>query len=218
MEHIDGQERGEGGKLPRASENPHVACNLLGRSLVYTGVTLAGVGSMAGGAGATLDVHPRAVAFDAFYARTSRALLGQLYVMCGDIEEARDCLQEAYMRAWQRWPEISECERPDAWVRTVAWRLAVSRWHRARNGLRAFVRHGPVADLPEPTGDDVDLMRALRRLSPDQREAIVLHHLLDMSIESIAAETNTPTGTIKARLSRGRAQLAEYLSDKEVTS
>ena len=40
------------------------------------------------------------------------------------------------------------------------------------------------------------------------REAVTLHYIGDLSIEQIAHETNTPAGTIKARLHRGRAQLA----------
>lgn len=46
-----------------------------------------------------------------------------------------------------------------------------------------------------------------------QRRAIVLHHLCDLSVDDVARETNAPTGTVKARLSRGRAALAVLLAD-----
>ena len=58
------------------------------------------------------------------------------------------------------------------------------------------------------------LARALQQLPPDQRRAIVLHHLCDLSVRDIAAETGVATGTVKARLSRGRAALATLLTDE----
>lgn len=59
------------------------------------------------------------------------------------------------------------------------------------------------------------LVEALRQLPEAQRQAVVLHHLCDLSIEQIAAETGSPAGTVKARLSRGRAALAKLLSPGE---
>jgi RNA polymerase sigma-70 factor (ECF subfamily) len=57
------------------------------------------------------------------------------------------------------------------------------------------------------------LVAALKQLPEAQRRAIVLHHLCDLSVEQVAAETDSPTGTVKARLARGRAALAQLLSD-----
>jgi RNA polymerase sigma-70 factor (ECF subfamily) len=57
------------------------------------------------------------------------------------------------------------------------------------------------------------LVRALRQITPDQRRAIVLHHLCDLSVAEVAAETGVPHGTVKARLSRGREALAALLLD-----
>lgn len=44
---------------------------------------------------------------------------------------------------------------------------------------------------------------------------MVLHHVCDLSVEQIAAETGAPAGTVKARLARGRAALARHLSPEE---
>ncbi len=59
------------------------------------------------------------------------------------------------------------------------------------------------------------LVAALRRLPEAQRTAIVLHHLCDLSVEQIAAETGAAAGTIKARLSRGRTALTAHLVSEE---
>ena len=57
-------------------------------------------------------------------------------------------------------------------------------------------------------------MAALRQLPQAQRQALVLHHIADLSVHAVAAEVGVPEGTIKARLSRGRSALATLLSDQ----
>ena len=71
-----------------------------------------------------------AAEFDSFYAGTNRRLLHQMYAMTGNLADAQELVQEAYARAWQRWGTVSTYDDPLAWVRTVAWRLAASRWRR----------------------------------------------------------------------------------------
>src|SRR5690349_7806792 len=80
--------------------------------------------------------------FDEFYEVHAPGLVRQLHAYTGNFSEAQDCVQEAYARAWQRWPVISGYEEPGAWVRTVAIRIAINRFRRARNLLAAYARHG----------------------------------------------------------------------------
>lgn len=157
-----------------------------------------------------------AEAFDAFYAASFSRLVGQVYAMCADYAEAQDCVQEAFVRGWDRRRQLEQAKSPEAWIRTVAWRLAISRWRHAR---RAFVwgdRSLKAAAL-EPGVDHTGLIMALKHLTPEQRRAVVLHYLCDMSVTEVAAETGVPEGTVKARLSRGRAALALLLADDEAT-
>jgi RNA polymerase sigma-70 factor (sigma-E family) len=150
--------------------------------------------------------------FDAFYRASRQRLFDCLYALTGNAAEAQDAVHEAYARAWQRWSVVGEYADPEAWVRTVARRIAVSRWRRARSALRAYHRAGPPPDLPGPDADAVALMGALGRLPMPQRTAIVLHHLVGLPVAEIARETGVPEGTVKARLSRGRRVLATLLA------
>jgi RNA polymerase sigma-70 factor (ECF subfamily) len=151
--------------------------------------------------------------FTDFYAASFRRLVGQLYAMTGDSAEAQDAVQDAFVRAWAHRGKLDSHAAPEAWVRATAWRIAVSRWHRTRiGGLLMRAQPAPeAADGPSP--DRVALIEALRKLPAEQRRAVVLYHLCDRSIADIAAETEAPTGTVKARLARGRAALAPYLRD-----
>lgn len=158
-------------------------------------------------------------AFDALYAGSFKRLVAQIYAMCGNLAEAQDCVQEAFVRAWDRRRSLDLDQCPEAWIRTVAYRLAVSRWRRAQRALRPQDRSQVRDGVAEPDASRVELLRALQKLPADQRRAVVLHHLCDVSIRDIAAETGAPVGTVKARLSRGRTALAALLaiSDQEET-
>jgi len=150
--------------------------------------------------------------FDEFYRGTSRRLMHYAYALTGDLGEAQDLVQEVYVRAWQRWGRLSRYDSADSWLRLVLARLATDRWRRI-GGLRtALTRSGPPGPVAAPGDETVVLVAAMRRLSEQQRRALALHYLYDLSIDDIAAETAVPTGTVKSWLSRGRAALAEVLS------
>jgi len=151
--------------------------------------------------------------FTEFYAASFRRLVGQLYAMTGNSAEAEDAVQEAFVRAWAHRAKLEASASPEAWVRSTAWRIAVSRWHRARRGrLLARSQPPPPADNG-PSPDRIALVDALRKLPAEQRRAVVLYHLCDRTVAEIAAETGAPIGTVKARLARGRAALAAQLRD-----
>ena len=150
--------------------------------------------------------------FDEFYRGSRQRLLGYVYLLTGDLAEAQDAVQEAYIRVWQRWSSVSTYDDPEAWTRVVAARIAVSRWRSLRSRARAYLRHGAVESTPAPDGDTVDVVAALRRLPEEQRNAIALHYLLGLPVAEVARETNAPVGTVKARLHRGRAALAGLLT------
>jgi RNA polymerase sigma-70 factor (ECF subfamily) len=155
--------------------------------------------------------------FDAFYAGTSRRVFGQVYAITGNVGEAEDAVAEAYARAWHRWSYVSRCEAPEAWVRTVASRVAVSMWRKAVNRLRAHDRSAQEAQDPAAglSPDHVALVAALRRIPANHRRVVVLHHLVGLSVDEVAREVAAPVGTVKVWLSRGRQAMRRHLLDDE---
>jgi RNA polymerase sigma-70 factor, ECF subfamily len=151
-------------------------------------------------------------AFDQLYQRSGRRLVGQLYAATGDLGDAQDVVQEAFVRAWLRWEQVAAYENPEAWVRRVAMNLAVSRWRRTRRLV--FGAHTDrVSSEPAALGEQVALVDALRSLPARQRQAVVLHHLGGLSVVEVAVELNVPEGTVKSWLSRGRSALAVALGE-----
>lgn len=154
--------------------------------------------------------------FDELYAAAYRRLVGQLYAMTGSRDEAEDCVQEAFVRAWARRGRLHVNEHPEAWLRTTAYRLAVSRWRRTVRSRRSPDRAlGASLISPAPDEHTVALVAALRQLPEAQRHTLVLHHLADLPVAAVALELGVAEGTVKARLSRGRAALAALLSDTD---
>ncbi|MEU0681311.1 MULTISPECIES: SigE family RNA polymerase sigma factor [Streptomyces] len=153
--------------------------------------------------------------FDDFYATHAQRLVAIVYAVTGDVTEAEDAVQEAFARAWLRWDRLAATGDPTPWVRTVAMRLAVSTWRKSRNRLRAHFRHGPPADLPGLAPDHVALVDALRRLKPEQRRVIVLHHLLDLPVEEVARETGSTRAAVRTRLVRARRLLGAHLVEHD---
>lgn len=152
--------------------------------------------------------------FDDFYTASFDRLVGQLYAMIGDRDEAQECVQEAFVRAWSHRRSLDRAHAPEAWVRTTAYRLAVSRWRRTVRARRDPDRAVQARrDTSGVSPDHVAVVQALQQIPEAQRRAVVLHHLCDLPVTAIAAETGVAEGTVKARLSRGRTALMSLLDD-----
>ena len=152
--------------------------------------------------------------FDELYRATSRRLLQYAYAMCGDLGAAQDLTQEAYVRAWQRWNRVREYEHVESWLRLVVTRLVTDRWRTLGVRRRAGTGLRPVDLVAPPSEDGVLLAAALRRIPLQQRRAVVMHYLMDLSVADVARETGASVGTVKSRLSRGRASLADALGGR----
>ncbi|GAB3246308.1 RNA polymerase sigma factor [Nocardioides dilutus] len=154
----------------------------------------------------TADVQTVRAVFEASY----RRLVGQLYAVCGDLTEAEEVVAEAFARAVQHQRTFARLDNPEAWLRTVA--VNVSRT-RHRRSMRLVHREHDRAGPPALDDERMALMAALRRLPTAQREAIALFYLADLPIHEVAGATGASVGTVKSRLSRGRAALAVLLAD-----
>ena len=144
-----------------------------------------------------------------------RKLVVQLYGVIGDIAEAEDVVQEAFVRAAAAGGRFRRVDNPEAWLRTVAINVHHSRWRKLRNFSRIRDRLAQPTDVPGPD-DRLHVIAALRRLPEPQRAVLALHHLADLPVGEIALTLGIPEGTVKSRLKRGRDALAADLSGEEM--
>ena len=161
------------------------------------------------------SLHPPAATnaeFEALYATNFNRLVMQLYAYTDDLSLAQDLVQEAFARAVPRWDRLSGYQDPVAWVRRVAWNLATSRWRQLRR-FNAFAGRQREEYAPEPSPTRVLVPSALGELPREQRRAMIMYYLADMSVGEIAEHERVPAGTVKSWLYRARTSLAVRLSD-----
>jgi len=145
-----------------------------------------------------------------------RRLVVQLYGVVGNIDEAEDLVQEAFVRASAARTRFLAVANHEAWLRRTAINLHRNRWRKLRNFRRVKSRLVAVADL-EGLDEHVAVIDALRRLPLPQREVLALHYIADLSVHEIAELLGVAEGTVKSRLSRAREALAHLLTDEELS-
>ena len=162
------------------------------------------------------DVHHE---FDAFYRRELPAMVALAAAITGNNIATEDVAQEALLRAYNRWDQVSHYERPGAWVRRVTINLALTNRRRVGAELRAKLRlrsrdridgtDGYGID-PHPARFD-DVWSAVAKLPGQQRAAVALHYLEDRSVADIAEILDCSESTARVHLHRGRNALATLL-------
>jgi RNA polymerase sigma-70 factor, ECF subfamily len=151
--------------------------------------------------------------FTDFYHATYASLVVQLFAVTGNLHDAEDVAQEAFARACVRWQRLRAYDIPAAWVRRVAFNLALHGRRRAYRALGLRDRLGPPAHTPALSVEHVALVEALAKLPLRHRQVLVLHYLADLPVEQIAHDLGIAVGTAKSRLSRAREALAVHFAN-----
>jgi RNA polymerase sigma-70 factor (ECF subfamily) len=148
--------------------------------------------------------------FQAEHVRLGRAL----YLLTGSAAEADELTQEAMVRVYERWDRVRQMDSPQGYLFRTAMNL-----HRSRlRGLatRARLLHPSPSPDPAEVVESRDILgRALASLPTGQREAVVLVEWLGMDQEEAAAALRIKPGSVRARLSRARADLRRMLEDDD---
>jgi RNA polymerase sigma-70 factor (ECF subfamily) len=130
--------------------------------------------------------------------------------------DAEDMVQDTLARAYATLAIMAEPPpNPRAWLFRVASNLWINRMRRAREIPTADVTPQPAA-ASEPRAEREAAGTLLAQLSPQERAAIVLKDVIELSLEEIAEALSTSTGAIKAALHRGRTKLKEPEADEPV--
>jgi RNA polymerase sigma factor (sigma-70 family) len=149
--------------------------------------------------------------YDASY----RRLVVQLFALTGDLADAEDAVQEAFVSALGKGRAFANLDNREAWLRTVALNHVRNRWRHLDVVRRLQSKvPGPTA-AGEVGPEHVALVAALAKLDQLHRTAVVLHYLADRSVGEISSELGVPEGTVRTRLARSRELLAPLLLEPE---
>jgi RNA polymerase sigma-70 factor (ECF subfamily) len=142
--------------------------------------------------------------------RLARAILGT-------DDDAGDACQEAWLAVWRQLPALRDTTRFDAWLDRIvvnACRMSVRRRGRVRE-IHIGDEFDPASKVPGPdhVAERDALEGAFGRLTIDHRTILVLHHLEQRPLATIAAVLGIPVGTAKSRLHAARTALEHALED-----
>jgi RNA polymerase sigma-70 factor (ECF subfamily) len=149
--------------------------------------------------------------------RTAQAILGNAH-------DADDVVQDAFVAAWRQLPRLRDVDRFDAWLGRIvlnASRMALRRRGRIREIRVVDAQRSPATGGSIDPGstiiESLAFDRAFERLSVDDRYVLVLHHLDDLPVETIARQLGVPVGTVKSRLHRARGALSRALAREDAS-
>jgi RNA polymerase sigma-70 factor (ECF subfamily) len=174
-----------------------------------------------------------AVAWEEIVQRFHRRIYNLCYRFAGSAEDAQDLTQEVFLKVYRTVGSYDgEKAAFSTWITTVTRNLLVDHFRKTRNDRATDSMDMPAgangdgptladriaADGSENPQRHVEgrerremVQQALRLISPDLREAVILRDLQDLDYREIAQVLKVPEGTVKSRINRGRAELARLL-------
>lgn len=154
-------------------------------------------------------------AFGLLAERWHGKLVGHAWRLTGDPDMARDAAQGAWVEIVRGLHRLADERAFPAWAYRIVSRRCAKQIGAAvrRRELEAKVTAEPQADAagPEEAIDSARLRSAIARLPVEQRSAIALFYLEEMSVAEVAVALDVPTGTVKTRLMHARRKLRDAM-------
>jgi RNA polymerase sigma-70 factor (ECF subfamily) len=150
------------------------------------------------------------VTFEELFRSEYEPVLREVVFIVRDADLAKELVNEAFTRLYVRWARVSRYDKPGAWVRRVAIRLAVRREAKRSRDVELTDR-GAESD----SATSLDVRAAVARLSPQQRAAVMLHYFEGLPVAEVGRTLGVREGTVKAHLHQARAKLAVDLPGYE---
>jgi RNA polymerase sigma factor (sigma-70 family) len=166
--------------------------------------------------------RPTPQALEGMFARCQGELLGTLYYLLGNWDDARDCLQETFLKCWRSRQEIGKIENLRAWIFRVAINTGrdarSTAWRRKKQPLpteaEEHVARGPSAEAALLEGERVERLRsAIADLRDEEKEVFLLRQNGELTYEEIANLLDIPSGTVKTRMRLALERLRRVLGE-----
>ena len=159
---------------------------------------------------ASAEEQPEAAAgFEEFFRTESADLFRRLWLITGNRAEAEDIMQDAFLKLWARWDEMTEIHDPTAYLYRTAMNVFRRRYRRGVRALRRVVALAPAED-DFMRADERQVVRGvLATLTPRQRAALVLTEMLGFTSEEAGRALGVKAATVRALAHQGRAAFAK---------
>ncbi len=156
-------------------------------------------------------------AFEALYRLHIDKVYGLCLRMTGNVAEAEDCAQEAFIQAWNKLDKFRGDSAFSTWLHRIAVNSVLGRMRKAKREqerILAVVDNAPAPVTSSDSGELRDLSEAIERLPEGARHVFVLNAVYGYSHDEAASMLGIATGTSKAQLHRARRLLAQQLKQQ----
>jgi RNA polymerase sigma-70 factor (ECF subfamily) len=158
---------------------------------------------------------------DRFVQENLQRIFRQIYRMVGNVHDAQDLTQEAFIKALQRQEQLKDEVKATHWLSRIATNTALD--FLRRNGRVAFceIEELPHAETPRSRMESAEttLLRAeqrdwlaagLERLTPRERAALVLRDMEDLPAEEVARRLDCSRATVRSHIANARVKLKKF--------
>lgn len=152
--------------------------------------------------------------FESFFRANERRLYGTLCVVTGDPKAAEEVMQEAFLRVWEQWDRVRVMNDPAAYLYRTAFNLFRSQLRRLLRAARRAVLPVPPGNASDQIDERVDLLAALKGLTPRQRAAVVLLDLMDLPSEEAGEILGVKAVTVRTLASQARHALRAKVGER----
>ncbi len=146
------------------------------------------------------------------YEEVAPRLWRALAAFTGDPDVASDALSEAFSQGMRRGPAVRD---PAAWAWRAAFRIAAGELKERGAGVPPARFEAENAAPEDDIVEALRLVEALRRLSPKQRAALVLHHYAGFPVREVAEIIGSTGPAVRVHLSQGRKRMRQLLEDDD---
>ena len=162
--------------------------------------------------------------FEEVVARYDKRLLNVMYGLTGNYHDALDLTEEAFIKAMKAYPRFRGESDPFTWLYRIALNVLKKRYRKNARRAELWREHqerdpGPSSETRTAEHAVLEeerarlVRQAIAQLPTAFREAITLRYIDEMSYEEISTAAGSSIGTVKSRISRGKALLADLLGD-----
>ncbi len=136
--------------------------------------------------------------FEDVYRREYPGLVAVATALTGDLHDGEDAVQDTMVKAFVRWDDVGQLDRPGSWCHRVLLNTCRSRWRRRRTELnfRSRLRRGE-RSTPEPSADVMAFWALVRELPSRPRLSVALHFAGERTMAEIASILGVPEGTVR---------------------
>ena len=156
-------------------------------------------------------------AFEELYRMHVDKVYGLCLRMTGNVSEAEDCVQEAFIQAWNKLSKFRGDSAFATWLHRIAVNAVLGRMRKSKreqDRIQAAAEISPAPASFEDSGDLRDLSNAVDRLPEGARHVFVLSGIYGYSHEEASRMLGIAVGTSKAQLHRARRLLAQQLKEQ----